>query len=436
MVSDNLSRRRFLSKTGKIAVGTAGLTGMVSAAPVRAGANEKVRLGLIGCGSRGSRNLYMMLKDNAQCVALADPDDQHSGTTADKVAELQGKRPAIYRDYHKLLGHKDIDAVLVSTPDHWHAICAIEACMADKDVFVEKPVSHNIREGRAMVKAARKYNRLMFVGTQQRSADHFLGAKKYIDSGKLGKISMCRAWILSNIKSLGFPPDTDPPPHVDYNLWLGPARERRFNPNRFHWNWRWHWDYAGGQQADWGIHLIDIIQWYMGVNAPVSVSSSGAMRVLEQNTETPDTQATIFNYSDFDLVYEHRQACARPIENRGHGMAFYGQNATLVITRGEWEVYAEEQKVVKPEKVKGGSDQNMFVVHAQHFLRCVKRLEKPNADIEVGHRSTTTCQLANISMLVGRKIVWDAQKEIVVDDRKANRFLKREYRKPWVLPEV
>ncbi|UCD28391.1 MAG: Gfo/Idh/MocA family oxidoreductase, partial [Planctomycetota bacterium] len=293
-----------------------------------------------------------------------------------------------------------------------------------------------ISEGRAMVNAARKYNRLMLAGTQQRSGDHFISAKQYIDSGKLGKICMCRAWILSHKNPLEFSPDTATPSHVDYDLWLGPAPKRKFNPNRFHWNWRWYWDYAGGQQADWGIHLIDIIQWFMGVNAPDSVSSSGAKRILQDNTETPDTQETIFNYPNFDLVYEHRQANARPIENRKHGMAFYGENGTLVITRGEWAVYSEGQRIAKPPKVNGGPDNNMFVKHARHFLQCVRREAKPNADIESGHRSTSTCQLANISMLVGRKIKWDAAREVVIDDPEANALLKRKYRKPWVLPEV
>jgi predicted dehydrogenase len=412
------------------------MAGLPTSVLAKGGANSQIRLGLIGCGSRGSRNLLLLLKEQAECVALADPDDSHSGATADKVFEAQAKRPAVSRDFRRLLDRKDIDAVLVSTPDHWHAICAMEACQAGKDVFVEKPVSHNIVEGRAMVKAARKYNRLMFIGTQQRSGDHFIKAKDYIDSGKLGKICMCRAWILSNKKSLGFPPDGEAPASVDYDLWLGPARKRRFNPNRFHWNWRWHWDYAGGQQADWGIHLIDIIQWCMGVTAPISVSSSGAMRIHQQNTDTPDTQATIFNYPDFDLVYEHRQANARPIEKRRHGMAFYGVNGTLVITRREWEVYSEEGGISKPPKVDGGPEVNMFIKHGQHFLRCVRREEEPNADIEVGHRSTSTCQLANISMLVGRKIKWDAAKETVVDDEQANKLLRREYRKPWGLPEV
>jgi len=434
-MSKNLTRRGFLRQSGVVAVGSTGLVGLASAAPVKKGANEKVRLGLIGCGSRGSRNLYLMLKDQAECVALADPDAKHLNNTADQVAKIQGRKPATYRQFRKVLDHKDIDAVLVSTPDHWHAIITIEACMAGKDVFVEKPISHNIHEGRAMVKAARKYDRLVFVGTQQRSGSHFKKAKKLIESGKLGKICMCRAWILSHNKSIGFPPDCDAPDYVDYDLWLGPAPKRRFNPNRFHWNWRWHWDYAGGQQSDWGIHLIDIIQYFMGVDAPVSVSSSGAKRILKQNTDTPDTQETIFNYPDFDLVYEHRQANARPIENRKHGMAFYGEKGTLVITRGEWQFYPEWEGLAE-EKMKGGPDNEMFVVHGQHFLRCVRREEKPNADIETGQLSTTTTQLANISMLVGRKINWDAKNEIIINDSEANKYLQREYRKPWVLPDV
>ena len=404
---------------------------------VQAAASERVRLGLIGCGPRGTEDLLPMLDAGAECVAVADPDDHRSAEAAARCMQKgQKRKPTTYRDFRDLLGLNGIDAVLVGTPDHWHAICVIRACMAGKDVFVEKPISHNIREGRAMVRAAHKRDRIVQVGTQQRSGDHFIAAKAFMDSGRLGKVCLCKAWVTCHDKGLGTGRAASAPSHVDYDLWLGPAPKIRFNSNRFHYQWRWFWDYAGGKQADWGIHLIDVIHWYMNVEAPLAAASGGGKWILKDNTETPDTQTTVFDYPGFTCQWEHRMGNARGIEDRSHGIAFYGENGTLLITRGEWQVFSEGDRIADRPGMKGSGEIPMFARHAEQFLRCVKTREKPNADIEVGHRSTSACQLGNIAFRVGRKIRWDAGKEEIIGDAEANAHLTREYREPWVLPEV
>ncbi len=436
-MAKKITRRGFLRNSGATAAGAAGLSNLMATQQARAGANETVRLGLIGSGGRGTGNVLLALPFGAECVAVADPDDTHSARAAE-LMKAHGQKAAVqtYRDFRHVLDRQDIDAVFIGTPDHWHAIVAIMACQAGKDVFVEKPISHNIREGRAMVEAARKYKRIMQVGTQQRSAEHFHQAKEYLDSGKLGRICLAKAWVTYRDPFLGKPVNTTPPPQVDYDLWLGPAPKRPFNKNRFHYTWRWFWDYAGGKQADWGIHLIDIVHWYMGVNAPTTVSSDGGIHILTDNRTTPDTQITTFEYPEFTCCWEHRQGTGHGLEeDRDHGIGFYGENGTLIITRGGWQVYPEKEGL-KPVKVRGKGETDMFMAHDKDFLNSVRTRKTPCADIEVGQRSTSACQLGNIAYLTGRKIKWDAAKEEIIGDKEAAQYLTREYRKPWELPAI
>lgn len=436
MTRNKSSRRRFLKTSGSLAT-AAGLSTILTARSARAQANERLRLALIGAGGRGTANMLITLPYGADCVAVADPDDKHAAQAADKIAKTgQKTKVDTCRDFRHILDRKDIDAVLVATPDHWHAIAAIRACQAGKDVFVEKPVSHNIREGRAMADATRKYDRIMMVGTQQRSCDHFISAKAFIEAGHLGKIFLTKAWVTYPDKSLGNPDDAAPPAHADYDLWLGPAPEQPFNPSRFHYTWRWFWDYAGGKQADWGIHMLDIIQWYMKVKAPVTVSSGGGLYVLHDGRTTPDTQVTIFNYPEFTCYWEHRQAGGRGVEQgKRHGIAFYGDKGTLVLTRGGWWFYEENEQ--EPAKaVEGKPELVMFQKHSEAWLQAIRTRKTVVADIEDGHRSTSTCHLGNIAYKTGRTIRWDADNERIIDDKEAEKYLTREYRKPYTLPEV
>ncbi len=439
---NELNRRQFVTQAGAAAV-----VGAVAPAvhseikrTKRPGPNDRPRLAQIGCGSIGRHNANIVLGfDRADYVAVCDPDSNRAGQWVDWVGGRQRHKPEPFTDFRKVLDRKDVDAVWISTPDHWHAPITIHACMAGKDVFVEKPVSHNVIEGRRMVQAARKYNRIVQAGTQQRSGPHMKAGCEYVGQGNLGKVGLTKAWVVCHRTPLGHPPNGSVPKGVDYDLWLGPAPKRAFNKNRFHYTWRWFWDYAGGKCADWGIHLIDMIHWAMGVDAPLAVSSSGARDMCDDNCETPDTQIVIFEYPGFTCTWEHREANAHPPNQLRHGMAYYGTKGTLLMDRNGWQVYPEsvEKKplIADPPKAKGSNAQ-MYVDHAAHWFDCLTSRKRPRSDIEIAHRTTTAVQLANIALQVQRRIVWDRQKEQIVGDPEANVLLGREYRKGWELPRV
>ncbi len=442
-MAKSITRRKFLHRSGLTA---AVVAGALQTKPAKAGANEQLRFALIGSGGMGSENARWLIMHGAYCAAIADVDDRQSAQTVSTFPKVgQDAKPDLYRDYRELLERKDIDAVAVGTPDHWHALPTIHACMAGKDVFVQKPISQNVREGRVMVEATRKYNRVVMVGLQQRVGTHFLEAKQFLDTGQLGKIAFVRAWMCQHRNSVGNPPDGPAPAHVDYDRWLGPAPLRAFNPNRFHGSWRHFWDYANGKQADWGVHMLDVVRWYMGVKAPRTISSSGGKWTIDDNFETPDTQTSAFQFEDFLCLWENRNDNAHPMENRfsfsnSHGIAFYGTGGTLVIDRYSWQVFSEGESIKNPPNwtpPKGVDwDLEMFFAHIREFIQCVKDRKKPRPDIEDGHYSTTLCELANIAYRVDRKLVWDADRERIIGDPLANNMLGREARKGYELPTL
>jgi predicted dehydrogenase len=439
----HVNRRQFIAGAGATALAGTLVRGVHSEeksgkSPPRP--NDRPRIAHIGCGSIGWHNGSILLDHNrSDYVALADPDENRVKDFAKKVAERARHKPDTYTDFRRVLDRKDVDAVWISTPDHWHALITIYACMAGKDVFVEKPISHNIIEGRRMVEAARKYNRIVQAGTQQRSGPHLKAGCEYVRNGNLGKVGLCKAWVVGHQRDLGHPPDGTPPPGVDYDMWLGPAPKRPFNKNRFHYEWRWFWDYAGGKCADWGIHLLDMVHWGMGVDAPLAVSSSGGRIMLDDNCETPDTQIAVFEYPGFICTWEHREGNAQPSDNLRHGIEFFGTKGTLEMERNGWAVFSEKagDKDVIPDAPKmRGDDHKMYVDHAAHWLDCLASRERPRSDIEIAHRTTTACHLANIACKLKRRIVWDREKEQITGDREANALLGRAYRKPWELPKV
>jgi predicted dehydrogenase len=450
------NRREFLKES--IGAGAAvASSSLLSSKPARgqnaastdrvSGANDRILVGLIGSGGQGRGNLRQMLKiKNVECVALCDVDDEHSARALKMVQTEASQNPTmIERDFRRLLDRKDINAVIIGTPDHWHALNTILACQAGKDVFVEKPLSISIGEGRAMVDAARKYNRVVQMGTQQRSATHYKDAVEFVQSGKLGKIRLVRAWAyqdwMGNIPKV---PDSDPPPSVDYDLWLGPATKRPFNKNRFHFNFRWYWDYSGGLMTDWGAHMIDIANWAMAVKAPASaMSSGGKFGFPDDAEETPDTQQVLWTFPDFSMIWEHATAIGRGPEARDHGVAFHGNNGVLVVDRGGWEVYPETEQVSgkrsyraagKPRQGAGGQDYHFL--HVKNFVDCMQTRQRPNSDVEIGHNSMIACHLGNIAFRLGRLVKWDVEKERVIGDSEAQKYVTREYRAPWKLPRV
>ena len=411
------------------------------------GASNRIRVGLIGCGGMGQADLRDFLKvEGIQCVALCDVDDSKSAETRAWVTKQDGQNPdLITRDFRRVLDRKDIDAVIVGTPDHWHALPTIMACQAGKDVYVEKPLSISIGEGRLMVKATRKYNRIVQMGTQQRSAPHYAEAVEYVKSGKLGKIRLVRAWAyqgwMGNIPKV---PDSDPPPGVDYDMWLGPAPKRSFNKNRFHFNFRWYWDYSGGLMTDWGAHMIDIANWAMGIKAPgTAMSVGGRFGFPDDAEETPDTQQVLWAFPEFSMLWEHATAIDRGPEARNHGVAFHGNNGTLVVDRGGWEVHPEIVRVEGKQQYKLagfprqniGTDQS-HLDHVKNFVECMRSRALPRSDVEIGHNSMIACHLGNIAFRLGRQIRWDVENEKIINDSEAESYVTRAYRAPWKLPEV
>lgn len=466
-MSSRVSRRSFLSasSTTAAALATASLTRRVAGESP----NEKLGLGLIGCGGQGTHDTRSILeagKGTVELRAVADPDSNHANDFAKEMSG-KGQKPEIYEDFHRILDRKDIDLVVVGTPDHWHAIPTILACQAGKDVYVEKPCSHNIKEGRAMVSAARKHRRIVQVGQQQRSDAHFREAMAYLlKEQPLGRITRTLTVNLDNEtpNGIGNPPDEDAPPKgVNYDLWLGPAPLRKFNRNRFHWSFRWFYDYAGGMLCDWNVHLQDIVHWGMDVNAPLSVLATGGKLVLSDNRETPDMLDVVYEYmakdGAFTQVYRMSKVYQRGRYDAGYGTEFCGSKGSLFIDRGGWQVTPETDEVEEedpkdknkkkrvnrprtPRMKKPGRDN--VVPHAQNFLECVRsrKWQDLHCDIEVGHRTSSVCHLGNISHRMGnKKIYWDAAKEIITlqdgtPDAAANVWLGREYRKGFELPDV
>jgi len=440
------SRRAFLTKAA-LAAGSAATASAASAARV-IGANDRIRVGLIGCGLMGGIDLRDFLRvKNVQAVALCDIDESQIAEVNKKVVERAEQKVELKTgDFRKVLERKDIDAVIVATPDHWHAIPTVEACKAGKDIYVEKPLALTVWEGRQMVKAARKHNRVVQMGTQQRSGSQYLAAKEYIESGKLGRVRLVRNWVYLDWKGSTPPqPDKAPPAGVDYDMWLGPAPERPFNQNRFHFSFRWYWDYSGGLMTDWGAHMIDIANWYMGIKAPTSAMSVGGKFAYPKDAmQTPDTQQVLYEFPDFSMIWEHALGVGRGPESREHGVQLHGENGVLVIDRAGWQVFPETDGIDKsvseykglgvPYQLYRADREDMHLAHVENFIECVRSREKPRSDVEIGHDSMIGCHLGNAAMRTGRRVYWDVDNERVVDDPEAEAIMyKRPYRKPWKL---
>jgi predicted dehydrogenase len=439
-----LNRRTFLGTSAALAAGLAYADDKKGVSP-----NEKLTVALVGCGGMGRGDLVDFMKlPEVEVAAVCDVDDAQMQRALEDVkkANRSPEKVKAEKDFRRVVDRKDIDAIIVGTPDHWHAYVLIAACANGKDVYCEKPISHNIVEGRAMVNATRKHRRIVQTGTQQRSGQHFKDAVEYVRSGKLGDVFLCRTWITNRSKpdEAGNPPDEDhAPPGVDYDLWLGPAPQHKFNKNRFHHNFRWFWDYGNGLCNDWGVHLNDIVLWGVNVQAPLSVFATGGKYDMKDNSDTPDTLDVHYQYPGFTHIYTVRRGPYHyGAPDRSHGMEFHGTKGVLTLDRGGWVVTAEGERM-KPEK-HGGSEQHF--AHVKNFVHCVKnRSDVPASEIEAMHRATSTCHLANISYKLKRRIYWDpehercyrgydaAAKRFVGEDAEANALLLREPRKPWSL---
>jgi predicted dehydrogenase len=444
----NISRRKFMGKTAAagaaVLAAAAGKPGEGAGQKGRtASPNDKISVAFIGVGGQGKADLGAFLRiPEVECPAVAEVDDQRLGEAVEAVAAARGWKPEGYRDFRKILDRKDIQAVVVATPDHWHALPTVLACQAGKDVYVEKPLATSIAEGRAMVNAARRYNRIVQVGTQQRSSDHFQEAVEYVKSGALGPLRFVRAWACLDWKgSIGSPADRTAPPYVDYDFWLGPAPKRPFNPMRFHHNFRWFWDYSGGLQVDWGAHMIDVVLWALGGKPLAAMAVGGKYGYPDDIRETPDTQKSLIEFQGYSLLWEHMIGCGVGPWQREHGVEFHGQNGMLVVDRGGFEVVPETDALNQPGRVyrmtgkpRRSSSEDFHFAHVRNFIECLRTRERPAGDVEIGHTSIIPSHLANIAYRLGRRVGWDAEREEIPGDAEAQRFVGRAYRSPWALP--
>ena len=456
MTAPQIRRRQFIQQ----AAGA-----LISAAPFSTGrilgANDRVNVALIGCGGRGRSDADLMRQvPGVSLVAVCDVYEPHAAA----AQAWAGAGCRSYRDFRTLLEQKEIDAVLVATPDHWHAGITVLACQAGKDVYVEKPLAHSIREGRRMVDAARRYSRVVQTGTQHRSAPHIKHAAEIVRSGRIGPVHFVRVWNYLNMSpdGVGQAADSAPPAGLDWDFYLGPAPLVPFNKNRFLVTYRWFWDYAGGMATDYGTHRLDSVQQIMGVEAPRSAVAAGGRYESKDGAETPDTLQITYEYAAFVLSYEasmlNDHGCGgrspgkkyyltRTADDRPHGMAFYGTKGSLFVDRVGFEVYPEPAgesgpgAITSTDAASGGFRTERVDVpgadatglHLKNFIDCVRSRQKPVADVETGHRSTTVPHLGNIAFRSGHKIHWDAEREEIVGDATAAALMDRPARKPWDL---
>lgn len=423
MTHGNFGRRTFL---GTAAAATIASRSAWSAAP-----SERLRVGVIGVRSRGHdlARIFAGLKDEVEVVALCDADTNQLAKPAASVAMIAGNQPRLEQDFRKLLDDKSIDAVAIATPDHWHALMAVMACQAGKDVYVEKPVSHNVVEGRRIVEAARKYNKIVQAGTQRRSTPHVIDAIAHVHSGKIGHVGMARAWIHQVRPKIAPGKESPIPEGVDFALWQGPATDRPFMPSRFHYDWHWFWNWGTGELGNNGIHGLDVARWGLGVEAPTAITSGGGKFLLDDDREVPDTQLVTYEFPKAVIAWEHRMWSKHGTEGSGFGIAFYGDQGTLLIDDKGWRVEDGEPASGKPTE---GA-----IAHVKNFVDCVKSRKAPNAEVEIAHLSTRLCHLGNIAHRTGHKVrQFDPVTETFRDDPVANALLGREYGPRFEMPST
>jgi predicted dehydrogenase len=444
-----MDRRTFLQSSGVAALAASGVVAQTRRAAAKNLANDRIAVMVGGVGGRGNALLHTFAGlDEVDVKYVCDIDERILGARTEDLIKnnerVAKKPPEMIKDFRRALDDKEVDAIVMGTPDHWHAIPTILACMAGKDVYTEKPDGHNIIEGRTMVAAAKKHGRIIQLGTQSRSGTHFLKAMEFIRTGQLGRVVLAKAWESTRQGSIGKPPDGEPPKTVDYDMWLGPAPKRPFNPARFHGNWRWFFDYGTGDLGNDGVHRLDVARWALEtaiaakgekpLGLPQRVSALGGKYYFDDAQEWPDTQMVTYDYDGRILMYEMRIWCPHKIEGvAGEGAAVYGDQAYLVFGNDGWRAMRPNGEIIAQER---GSYNDTG--HARNFIDCMRSRNKPVADLEtIGHPSSMLCHLGNAAWRTGRTLRFDFENYRFVGDDDANQYLTRaEYRKPWVLPKI
>lgn len=452
---NTLNRRSFLQSTSKKSIGlAAGMAALSIGRLAKANkVNDPLRLAVVGIRGRGGYHAKKFAaRPDCEIAYLCDVDESLFPPYVSEVGQIQGKRPNVTGDLRRALDDKSVEAIIVATPDHWHALATVWGCQAGKDVYVEKPISHSPWEGRKMVEAARQYNRIVQVGTQNRSARYNMLAKEYIDSGKLGSIHMVRVYNQKSWPNSPAMADRDIPAGLNWNMWTGPAPEARYNEN-YHHRWNHFWRFSGGDIINDGVHQMDLARWLVGKSYPKSVYSTGGRYAEKGVFESPDTQVAVFQFDDMVLIFELTLYTPYMLKSdqalrdsdmfpywpqNGERIEIFGSQGLMIVGRHGcgWQVFGRP-KDRQPVVIQEGNGSFPDDEHFTNFVQSVRSRKRPNADIEEGHRSTFMCQLANISYrLGGRKLRLNAETESLVDDAEANKLLKREYRSPWVVPET
>ncbi|MCI0464014.1 MAG: Gfo/Idh/MocA family oxidoreductase [Gemmataceae bacterium] len=425
------TRRDFLQQSAALGLGlTAGFAGKAVAA------NDKINVACIGVRGRGNSVMHSFAAQ-PDCVIshICDINETVRLKRGEEMKQRTGKMPKLVKDYRTLLDDKSVDVFMVATPDHWHALLTIHGCMAGKDVYVEKPASHNIREGQVAVAAARKHGRMVQVGTQLRSAPFLRDAVAYIKSGALGKVIYGKAWETDRNSQVRLGPDSAPPSTIDYEIWQGPAPQRPFNQTIFNGAWRWLFDYGTGDLGNDGVHRIDYCRMAMGLDGmPQAISCSGGKFFFNDDQQWPDTMLVNYEYPGKILQYEMRLWSKPKLFGATEGAAIYGENGWVLLTNSTWKAYDAAGKVVKEGSSDGGQVQQ---IHTRNFLDAVRsrKRESLNQEIYQGHVSTVMCHAGNISWRTGKKLKFDAQSE-TFDDKEANQYVGREHRKGFELPNI
>ena len=428
----NYSSRRSFIQQGAITTGALALSTRTVAAA------DKITVGIIGPGGMGSAHLRTLCGNPEVNIAyVCDADEQRTVRARDIVEKARGKAPKTTGDMRKVFEDPSVDAVWIATPDHWHGPATLLACEAGKHVYVEKPASHNLREGRLMIEAARRHKRVIQVGTQARSSHHIREAMDHLADGAIGDILVAKAWNSQRRGTIGKSQPAQPPQHLDFDTWLGPSPQVPFRPNMLHSIWRWWYDYGTGDMGNDGVHDIDIARWGLGVNThPVKICAMGGKYLFNDDMQWPDTQNVMFEYAPADdgrprqLIFEMRIWSPYRQEGMENGNAFYGTKGMMLLGKLDgWKLYGERNRLVKEGRA--GVDVS---AHHRNFIEAIRDGGKPNADIETGHLSSALCHLGNIAIRDGGMLRFDPKKEPFLDNAGAQKWIGREYREHWSTP--